>query len=367
MSISHLPSIPKPKSQSQDNFFPTAISGRDAITETTRIAFDDFFKYGICPPSSEAERIRKMLEEDEVYFAKSGKYSKSRHCTDLIKILDEKTKKNEQEERKEQEIDKIQEQIKQQEENMQEIENKWNEEMKNFVYNHEEKIKKLQNKQKMDMYYFCDTFEKPENLSKYAKPSIELLDMRARERILLLTNRFSEAQQEEIKANYYQEKEIEEKQKFAEKEVQELVDNFSIQQSKEIENMDKRARFQLSELQRKKDLELETAKARLNKLHVDLDNAKHSHTNRKESSVPLQTQLLIQKKTKQPSNMRKSAALLFRQENLSTKLKVYDDNNGYDIIKRKKSRSQQNYRPRTTQKSRMTYIEKLKSLPQFDV
>ena len=248
MSISHLPSLAKQKSQSQENFFPTAVSGRDTITESTRMAFDDFCKNGIYPPSSEAERIRKMLEENEIYFAKSGNYIQSHRCTLLIKDLDEKLKTIQQEEKKEQEIDKIQGQIKEQEENMQEIENKWNKEMKNFVLNHEDKIEKVQNKQKMDMYYFCDNFEKPDNLAKYAKPSIELLDMRARERILLLTNRFNEAQAEESKANEFQENEIQQKQDAAEKEVQDLIDKFSIQQAQEIEKMDNRARFQLGEL-----------------------------------------------------------------------------------------------------------------------
>ena len=367
MSISHLPSLAKQKSQSQENFFPTAVSGRDTITESTRMAFDDFYKNGIYPPSSEAERIRKMLEENEIYFAKSGNYIQSHRCTLLIKDLDEKLKTVQQEEKKEQEIDKIQGQIKEQEENMQEIENKWNKEMKNFVLNHEDKIEKVQNKQKMDMYYFCDNFEKPDNLAKYAKPSIELLDMRARERILLLTNRFNEAQAEESKANEFQENEIQQKQDAAEKEVQDLIDKFSIQQAQEIEKMDNRARFQLGELRRKKDIEMETAKARLNKLQTDLDLAKNSHTSGKESSIPLQTQLMVQNKSKQTSQARKSTALIFRQENISTKLKVYDENNRMNLIHSKKSRSQQSYRPKTKEKPRMTYIEKLKSLPQFDI
>ena len=359
MSKSKLPSLPKTKERREAFNFPTAVDNEDLLSDETKTAFYDYLNFGMYPSNEESETVLNLLKDKQSEFAMQGNYLQSSKCSTLIRELKERIENIRDEEELEQRKEYLNERIREQEENIQKIEEKWGREVNDFIYEHEERMMKDDQRRQLDIDLYCDKFENVDNLRQFAKPSTTLLDVKARERILLLANRFKEALTQAKLGNVMQEEETEEKQKIAEKEVQRMVDKFANDRLEMGKISDQRALTKIHEMQQKQKDELDKANARLNKLKIDLENCKLSNFKHKQSSRKMNER---GDATQRSCGNRPSTTLLLRKETFSSKLKFPPKEN-------RKGKSQNNYRAtgRSQYKAKtLGRKDKLNLLPAFE-
>ena len=232
-------------------------------------AVRSFQNFGSLPAQNETSAVSSYIGRQELESMISGDYKKAKEYDQLQKKLHSAVSQNKSNEIIKRREEHLQQQIDNAENQLKVLTKKWEDKIKEVSQSEQEKLDALGAEQNRKLEQFDRKYEDVNALREYSKPSIQLLNLRHQERVLLLANDFKGAQRANKQAEELEEKEAERAQTTAEADINMKRDNLAKTLQKQVDIRSVKAIDRINQMKYQKEKE-EAA------LTLHIDNLKRS-------------------------------------------------------------------------------------------
>ena len=231
-------------------------------------ALQCFIDKGELPPVSERAGLMRYIQRLSIDAAVRGDYGEADRCSELNRKFYDACVESEGRARMKSEIEAMDARIAAAHEELAEVERKWEAIFAEVKAAERSRMEQLIDSQGHELVEFDTRWRSDECLRPYAKQSSDLLELRMKEKSMLLAKMFKEADVLRRRGDEIEVEETKAAQARAEKEAIAQRMQLIGRQDKEIEQMKDKASVRMEVLEQKRDKEIALAKHKIAKLET---------------------------------------------------------------------------------------------------
>ena len=296
-----------------------------AQSEQAEEAIEEFSTTGRLPSSDLRPKFVSRLEKDKINALENEDFDKVYDLEILSQKANEKMTTEQANEMHKEQIKQTKEKLRQANEDYRTFNKEWNKKYKETEKQCKERIQKVIESQEEELNEFDKRWNDENYLSRFAKPSPHLLQLKAQERSMVLAKLFDRAKEIRKQAAIIEAEDTRNGQQRAMDEMRVQKKNMTKRQDSELECINKKCAEQLDVLKRQKTIDEKPYVKRIKKLENQLESLKRNESSQVKQVTIIQTQQLTTRNVPErelPSVRAASRMLISRKTELPPKLSI---------------------------------------------